>query len=123
MVWEKADGEEMVNGEEKWGSKGGVGEDGEGWGGEGERERGGRGGGGRMGRRCGDGDEVGDGEEKAGWGGVVRERGWEGGMGMGKRWGNVRRCKMVDVGDVGGWGGGEMDGMGGEGRIVERRGR
>ena len=48
---------------------------------------------------------------------------WEGGLGMGKRWGNVRRCKMVDVGDVGGWGGGEMDGMGGEGRIVERRGR
>ena len=61
-----------------------------------------------MGRRWGDGGEVGDGEEKAGWGGVVREWGkggrvvrmgrrlggskggmrllWRLGMGMGRRW-------------------------------------
>jgi hypothetical protein len=104
-----------------WGGRGGVGRrGGKGEGGEGGRWEDGKEV--RDGGEVGDG-EVGDGEEKAGWGGVVRERGWEGGMGMGKRWGNVRRCKMVDVGDVGGWGGGEMDGMGGEGRIVERRGR
>ena len=48
---------------------------------------------------------------------------WEGGLGMGKRWGNVRRCKMVDVGGVGRWGGGEMDGRRGGGGGLERRGR